>query len=164
MVSHANVLKIVKRKELKKSDTSLPTVPSLLPKVKKNKINFQTSGLDFDDLIQPELPKEYIPEKHDEMISNLGEELMDSLKRHIKDPSRSDNRMNNDDYQILLALLRKKKEKTIEKIPYYLDGYSTNLQAVYRNDRDELYGTEEKEKNLYIKIDNFVKTYIELDQ
>jgi hypothetical protein len=132
-----------------------------LPKVKKPKIAFQTKGLDLDDLIQPELPNEYIPEKHDELISLLGEELMDTLKRHGRE-QKSENLMNNDDYQILLAILRKKKEQTKEKVPYYLD-YNTKLESVYKNEKDELYGTEEKEKKLYINIDNFIKNYIEFD-
>jgi hypothetical protein len=153
-----NVLKLIKKKELKKQSTLSQPQPL---KYKTKKIMFQTSGLDLDDLIQPELPNEYDADKHEELISQLGEELIESLKRYSRD-QKNENLMNNDDFQILLALLRKRKEQTIERVPYYVD-YNTKLESVYKNDRDEVYGTEEKEKNFYINIDNFIKEFIQFD-
>jgi hypothetical protein len=149
-MSQLNIIKINKRKETKKSDSTISVVSKMY---KKNKTEFKTTGLDFDDLIEPELPNDYVSEKHDDLITNLGDELMESLKR------KSDI-MSNDDYQILLALLRNKKEKTTERCPYYLD-YSTKLDSIYRNEQDEVSGTEDKEKNLYINIESFVKKFIE---
>jgi hypothetical protein len=119
-------------------------------------------------LVECELPKEYNEEKHEDIIRQLGEELMECKEKFFfynnpKNSSLNINKneinMKNDDFSLLLCLLRKKKEKIVEKNPYYVD-YSIKLEDVYINERDNVLGTEIKEKNDYIDVESFVKNYI----
>ena len=65
--------------------------------------------------------------------------------------------MKNDEFNLLLALLRKKKAATKEKNPYYIE-YSTRLHTVYQVDNN----MEENENlNNSLDIEDFTKTFIE---
>lgn len=120
---------------------------------------FEKDCLDLDDLVKAELPEEYNFEKHEELMYSLGEDLMNSRKIAMSalKEKRADYLMKNDDFNLLLCLLRKKKESTIEKNHYYVD-YNITLNDVYRNDRDEIYGVDEKKQ---VDIESFVKKYID---
>ena len=126
---------------------------------KESKLNFEKDCLDLDDLIQFDLPDSYVPDKHDDYLKLYGEELMETRKKFNGD-NNTESLMKNDDYQIFLCLLRKKKEALMEKTPYYAD-YHIKLEDVYRNERDEILGNEEKEKNEYVDVENFVKSFID---
>jgi hypothetical protein len=128
---------------------------------KKSKLLFSHNGFDMDDFIQIELPNEYNEDKHEGLINSLGEDLMESLKRY-KSEKKTQNLMTNDDFMILLALLRKRKETKLEKIPYYVN-YTTKLDRVYVNEKDEQLGTAIKEADVYVDINKFIKNYIEYD-
>ncbi len=133
----------------KNSDTSHERM-----KDKKFKILFETNGFDLDDLIQVELPNDYIEENHEDIINNLGEDMMNSLKNY-KNDNKEENLMSNDDFMILLALLRKRKEKMIEKVPYYIN-YNTKLENVYINEKEENENEIED-----VDINKFIKEYIQ---
>jgi hypothetical protein len=120
---------------------------------------FEKDCLDLDDLVKAELPEEYNFEKHEELMYTLGEDLMNSRKIAMSamKEKRADYLMKNDDFNLLLCLLRKKKESVVEKNHYYVD-YNITLDDVYRNDRDEIYGVDEKKQ---VDIESFVKKYID---
>jgi hypothetical protein len=128
---------------------------------------FPKDCLDMDDLIQTEFPDEYIEDKHEEIMKNLVQELMESRTRemHLSNKEihykeiRKERAMKNDDFLLLLCLLKKKKEQKVEKSPYHV-GYSVKLENVYVNEKQELVEDEEKVKNDNANMENFVKTYI----
>jgi len=64
--------------------------------------------------------------------------------------------MKNDEFNLLLALLRKKKAATKEKNPYYID-YSTRLHNVYQVETNE----ENENENQSIDVEGFTRTFIE---
>jgi len=141
---------------------SRKTSDNLYFRDKKEKLHFEKDCLDLDDLVQAELPSEYFPDKHEEKMKFLGEDLVISRKflmKHFRD-NRSEYQMSHDDYNLFLCLLRKKKEKMIETgHPYYVD-YNIKLEDVYINEKDEELGmSPEKE----LDIAEFVKKYIDND-
>jgi hypothetical protein len=141
---------------------SRKTSDNLFVRDKKERLHFEKDCLDLDDLVQAELPTEYFPEKHEEKMKCLGDDLIVSRKvlmKHLRD-NKSEYVMSNDDYNLFLCLLRKKKEKMIEREhPYYVD-YNIKLEDVYLNEKDEKLGmSPEKE----FDIADFVKKYIDSD-
>jgi len=65
--------------------------------------------------------------------------------------------MKNDEFNLLLALLRKKKAATKEKNPYYID-YSTRLHTVYQVENN----IEDNENlDASLDIEDFTKKFIE---
>jgi len=111
---------------------------------------YQHDCLDLDDLVKVDLPTEYNPDKHEELMRNLGKNLMNSRKKKTDYP------MSNDDFNLLLCLMRKKKEIVYEKSPYYVD-YSIKLKDVYVNEKLEATG-KENDVNM---VDEFVKKFID---
>jgi hypothetical protein len=168
-----------------------------LHKEKKIKFHVEKDCLDMDDLIEVELPTDYIGEKHDDIMRQLGEESMESRKRyimfqnylnyqknsgninininnpaiannmpflnsHYSEKNKSDLLMKNDDFLILLSLMRNKKNVLYEKKPYYVN-YKVNLDDVYINEKDQNEGVEEKEKTVYADVENFVRSFMDFD-
>lgn len=164
-------------------------------KEKKTKFNIERDCLDMDDLIQVDLPVDYNEDKHEEIMRQLGEELLESRRKFmiytnyaiysktinansnlntqpvnniipglgaVNERNKSELHMKNDDYNLLLALMRNKKREVFEKKSYYPD-YKITLEDVYRNEKDIKKGTEEKEKNVYENVENFVKNFLEVD-
>jgi hypothetical protein len=122
---------------------------------------FDRNCLDLDDLIKVEFPEEFNSEKHEELMKHLGEDLLSTRKilMSTNNESKSEYKMKNDDFNLLLCLLRKKKENLFEKNPYYIE-YDIQLEDVYRNEKEEQEGIDEKNE---IDVEVFVKKYIDND-
>lgn len=130
-------------------------------KEKKVKNTFDKTCLDLDDLVNVELPTEYNPEKHEDLMMGLGEELMISRKVFMSymREKRAEYLMKNEDFSLLLCLMRKKKEAVYEKNPYYVD-YNVKLGDVYRNEKSDLSGGKVENEN-DVDIESFVRKYID---
>ncbi len=162
-IPKSNIITGVKNKNRKMTENNLSLrkhSDNSMAKERKMRNNFEKDCLDLDDLVvKAELPDQYSAEKHDDLMMALGEDLMNSRKIAMSGmkEKRLDYLMKNDDFSLLLCLLRKKKEATVEKNHYYVD-YNITLDDVYRNERDEAYGVDEKKE---IDIEGFVKKYID---
>ena len=145
------------KKLLKKESTDNLTS---IDESKEDKLNSE----DYDDLIQPEFPTEFIDSIHTQKITKLAEQLENERKyelsmrnEFIKNIKASlpelkkerdetvkqariqmkkmikDNKcMKNDEFLLLLCLMRKKKEQMYENNPYIVD-VSVTLDSVYQN-------------------------------
>ena len=133
-------------------------------------------GGNYDDLIQPEFPKEFVENVHNKKIEKLMKKLekereeenklraeydknieaaikvyiddknkekkaLEDLENKRKEEKRklernikSNDVMKNDEFLLLLCLMRKKKEQKYENNPYMLD-FSVTLDTVYQSKR-----------------------------
>jgi len=160
---------VIKPKNRKHTETSNPGKSSFNFYFKEKKKSYFTKDcLDLDDLVKVEMPEEYNEEKHENLIMSLAEDLTRARKKVLLPREKQEDiYMKNDDFNLLLCLLRKKKEKLYEKNPYNVD-YDFTLEDVYTNELQQelkLKNFENSESNQYIdnKLDvkNFVKRYIE---
>ena len=153
-------LNINKRGDKKKVHDSNPSKFSTLVGYSQDwkKSSFQKDCLDFDEMIKVELPEKYNAEMHDPKLTSLGLILIDHRKRVVKKEKIEDSISRNDDFNLFLCLLRKKKEQEVEKVPYYSD-FNLTLEDVYNNEKDK-FNDEEADKKSEEKIDNFIKKFI----
>ncbi len=123
-------------------------------------VSYSKDCLDLDDLVKAELPNEYNAEKHENVMLYLGEKLNESRKKRLTNVNINSNsninNFSNDDFALLLCLLRKKKETVYEKSPYHM-GYSIKLQDVYINEKFEASGKE----NDIQPVEDFVNKFID---
>jgi hypothetical protein len=135
---------------------------NIIPRAeKKQKSNFEKTCLDFDDsTVKIELPKEFVKSKHEDMMNSLAEDLMRSRRAAYLN-NNSSFIIKNDDYNLLLSLMRNKKHDLYEKNPYYIN-YHIELEDVYINEKD---AEEEEEEGKDVKedIENFVKMFTDRD-
>lgn len=176
--------KIREEKKLQKKE-STDNLTSI-DESKDDKLNSE----DYDDLIQPEFPNEYIDSIHSQKITKLAEQLENERKDEVKartefvkgvkaaeaifeeekkdkqkgigeiDKSRvlelknkrdeaikeakkkmkksikENKSMKNDEFLLLLCLMRKKKEQLYENNPYIVD-FSVTLDSVYQTKTSE---------------------------
>jgi hypothetical protein len=191
--------KVKEEKKLKKKESSENLLK--FEEIKEDKLNSE----DYDDLIQPEFPSEYIESIHSQKIAKLSEQLenerkyelslrndfiskikkadeefddkKDKLKgypeseqqtktneykeerdKSIKESKRimkkmiKDNKcMKNDEFLLLLCLMRKKKEQMYENNPYFVD-FSVTLDSVYQTKMGE---DVQNRKNELFRFDDF---------
>jgi hypothetical protein len=153
-----------KLKSQKKNESIInkhSTINGNIPNEKK-KSAFQKDCLDFDEMIKVELPDKFIPDIHNMALNSLALSLIEHRKKVIKKEQGEDTISSNDDFNLLLCLLRKKKEQEVEKIPYYSD-YNVTLEDLYKNDLEKTSEQEEKYKRNEEKIDYLLKKFINTD-
>ena len=149
-------LNINKRGEKKRNhDSSTPKISTIGYSHEWKKSSFQKDCLDFDEMIKVELPEKYNAEMHDPKLCSLGLILAEHRKKLMKKEKSEESLSRNDDFNLFLCLLRKKKEQEVEKVPYYSD-YNLTLDDVYNNEKDK-FNEEEDDKK---KIGNFIKKFI----
>lgn len=157
-----NLTSFIRHKSRKTGSSAIrKNSENLYHKERKLESLFERNCLDLDDLIKVEFPNEFNSEKHEELIKHLGQDLINSRMAlmNTNGERKCEYRMKNDDFNLLLCLLRKKKENIYEKNPYYID-YNVTMEDVYRNEKEEQEGVDDKHE---VDIESFVKKYIEND-
>lgn len=101
--------------------------------------------LDLDEMVEMDYPKEHNPEISNMLLKELGSLLTDNREGKYK-KSDSKTRMKNDDFRLLLCLLRLKKADTQEVVPYFSQ-YKFDLRDLYTTqvdpEEDELENLDE---------------------
>ena len=90
------------------------------------------------------MPTEFVKDKHEDLMNSLAEDLMRSRRAAYLN-NNSNYIIKNDDFNLLLCLMRNKKRDHFEKNPYYIN-YHLELEDVYVNEKDV--EGENQEKNL----------------
>jgi len=128
---------------------------------KKQKSNFEKTCLDFDDsTVKIELPKEFVKDKHEDLMNILAEDLMRSRRSAYLNIN-SNFMIKNDDFNLLLSLMRNKKHDLYEKNPYYIN-YHIEMDDVYINEKD-VEEEDHETKDVNEDIENFVKMFTDRD-
>jgi len=120
----------------------------------KIKTEIEEEFLDLDEMVEMDFPKEYNPELFEILLKELGHLLNENRDSKMKGND-SKNRMKNDDFRLLLCLLRLKKAEMTEVKPYY-SSHKFDLKDVYTTQIDP----EEEETE---DIEDFVRNYIEAE-
>ena len=142
----------------------------------KVKQELEEEFLDLDEMVEMDFPKEYNSEVSEVLIKELGQMLNENrefkTKESVKDlresyqmNDRNNNsnklgsKMKNDDFKLLLCLLRLKKKEFYEITPYY-SSYKFDLRDLYSTQiDDECEDGSDTKKDL--DIEGYVAAFIE---
>lgn len=98
--------------------------------------NRKRSGLDFENLIDPDLPKDYIPQLHDNDIEILTRVNELGSFEYLR------NSISHDNMKLLLQLMKNKKAALCEK-NFYISEYSTDFEEITKDQIDRTYNTKQ---------------------
>ena len=108
--------------------------------------------LDLDEMIEVDYPKEYNEDVSESLLKELGL-LLNENRESIKKGQDGRSKLSNDDFRLLLCLLRLKKSYLKEKTPYYSNN-NFYLKDIYTAKVEE----KEEDRN---EVLDFVKDFIE---
>ena len=112
----------------------------------EKKLDFynKKTGMDFDNLIDSEYPKEYISKLHDNDINKI------LSVNDFMIPETHKNNINYDNFKLLLELMKNKKAALYEK-NFYMDEYSTDFDKIKGIDNTR----SQDENNIIDYLDQF---------
>jgi hypothetical protein len=117
----------------------------------KLKGELEEEFLDLDEMVEMDFPKEYNNDISNILLKELGQLLNENREAKSKGVDMK-NKMKNDDFRLLLCLLRLKKADLQETCPYY-SSYKLEIKDLYTNNVE----TEEEE----VDIEEYVRDFIE---
>lgn len=129
----------------------------------KSKVEIEEEFLDLDEMVEMDFPKEYNPDISNILLKELGTMLNENRivifkkfeeRERERDKDRS-NKMKNDDFRLLLCLLRLKKAELFETVPYY-SNYKFELKDLYTNNLDN-------DEEDIVDIDDYIRDFIEAE-
>lgn len=127
----------------------------------KSKNESEEDFFDLDEMVDMDFPKEYNYDLNENLLKELGLLLEDNREQRMKNIVGSNsNKFKNDDFRLLLCLLRLKKKETMETTPYYVD-YKFDLKNVYTTNYID---DEMEESNINeVNVEEYVKEFIEAE-
>ena len=128
---------------------------------KKNRNDVEEEFLDLDEMVEMDFPKEYNPILTEMLFKELGQLLIHNRDQKMMVSNKLGevkNKMKNDDFRLLLCLLRLKKAET-EIQPYY-SSQKFDLKDVYMT---QLGLEEEEQLEQQTEIEDYVKDFIEAE-
>lgn len=128
----------------------------------KSKNETEEDFFDLDEMVDMDFPKEYNYDLNENLIKELGLLLEENREQRMKNISSSNaNKFKNDDFRLLLCLLRLKKKETMETTPYYVD-YKFDLKNVYTTNYNAEEDMEDSNIN-EVNVEEYVKEFIEAE-
>ena len=86
------------------------------------------------------------------------EKKIKDLKKKLKQNIKDNNHMKNNEFLMLLCLMRLKKEALYESNPYIVD-FSVTLDSVYQSKKDD--ETDDTTNNLFSRFESDLNKYVD---
>ena len=140
-----------------------PKIEKLSEQLEKQRKEERQIREEFDKIITEEIKKFREKQEKSQQFNNVDEKKklekkIKNLKNDMKQKIKDNSHMTNNEFLMLLHLMRLKKETVYESNPYIVD-FSVTLESVYQSEKDEDDGDDNN--YLFSRFENDLNKYVD---